>query len=58
MIPETAKQPLRMLVSAAWAYIALFTVLPRILTEAYRIRLHAIKEYGPVIHEFDVSTKV
>ena len=55
MIPDTAKQPLRVLLSGAWAYVALLILLPRILNEAYRIRLHAITEYGPVIHEFDVS---
>jgi hypothetical protein len=55
MLSESTKKSLRLLGSAAWAYAALLFILPRILSEAFRIRLHAITEYGPVIHEFDVS---
>ena len=55
MIPDGLKRPLRLLFSVAWAYFALVRILPVILGEAYHIRLHAINEYGPVIHEFDVS---
>ena len=31
----------------------LLNVLYRVLQEAYNIRLYAITEFGPVIHEFD-----
>ena len=55
MIPPGLQRPLRLLLSVAWAYFALVRILPVILGEAYQIRLHAINEYGPVIHEFDVS---
>lgn len=36
----------------AWFGIAAYAILSIIYT-AYDIRLAAIKEYGPVIHEFD-----
>jgi hypothetical protein len=34
-------------------YMILFSVAIRILIEAYRIRLIAIRDFGLVIHEFD-----
>lgn len=36
----------------AWLGIALYAIGSLIFT-SYEIRLAAIKEYGPVIHEFD-----
>jgi len=44
---------IRLLVSLAWAYLCFCKILPRIALEAYKIRLLAIEEYGPIIHEFD-----
>jgi asparagine N-glycosylation enzyme membrane subunit Stt3 len=35
------------------AFIGLLVVLYFACREAYDIRLYAIKEYGPIIHEFD-----
>ena len=36
-----------------YANAALFLLFLKILQSAYQIRLRAIDEYGPVIHEFD-----
>jgi hypothetical protein len=41
------------LILNAVAFVALFQILFRFCREAYEIRLHAINEYGRVIHEFD-----
>jgi asparagine N-glycosylation enzyme membrane subunit Stt3 len=37
----------------ALALVGLLNLLWRACWEAYQIRLHAIQEYGRVIHEFD-----
>ena len=37
----------------ATAAVLLLNVLYKVCLEAYEIRLYAIKEFGPVIHEFD-----
>eukprot|EP00554_Chaetoceros_debilis_P004761 CAMPEP_0194095368 /NCGR_PEP_ID=MMETSP0149-20130528/56790_1 /TAXON_ID=122233 /ORGANISM="Chaetoceros debilis, Strain MM31A-1" /LENGTH=962 /DNA_ID=CAMNT_0038781309 /DNA_START=608 /DNA_END=3496 /DNA_ORIENTATION=- len=49
----TMSSSIRLLVSLAWAYLCFCKILPRIALEAYKIRLLAIEEYGPIIHEFD-----
>ena len=41
------------LVVQALAVVLLLQVLYKACLEAYKIRLHAIEEYGRVIHEFD-----
>jgi len=47
-----ASSPLS-LVLHSLAIMALLQILYRMATEAYQIRLYAIREYGRVIHEFD-----
>ena len=38
----------------SWAWIGVCGyVIHRLIYFAYQIRMHAIDEYGPVIHEFD-----
>mmetsp|Transcript_17029 Transcript_17029/g.32223 ORF Transcript_17029/g.32223 Transcript_17029/m.32223 type:complete len:828 (+) Transcript_17029:233-2716(+) len=44
---------IKIAVSLVWVYCCFALIAPRILHEAYDIRLEAIKEYGPIIHEFD-----
>lgn len=46
--PNNSKSLFQMVWLGAIAYVVL-----QILNSAYRIRMHAIEEYGPVIHEFD-----
>ena len=45
---DTSKSLFQMAWMGAVAYVVIV-----ILNSAYRIRMHAIEEYGPVIHEFD-----
>jgi dolichyl-diphosphooligosaccharide---protein glycosyltransferase len=45
---ETSKGLLHMVWLGVIAYVVVV-----ILNSAYRIRMHAIEEFGPVIHEFD-----
>lgn len=47
------KNPTKALLCCLWIYLVFGKILTRILLEAYTIRIHAITEYGPIIHEFD-----
>ena len=40
-------------IASAVYVVGFLHVLYRACLEAYNIRLYAIKEYGPIIHEFD-----
>ncbi|CAB9527217.1 glycosyltransferase subunit STT3A [Seminavis robusta] len=52
-LPKSASEDTsRQLMQMVWIG-ALFYAISVILNAAYRIRMHAIEEYGPVIHEFD-----
>lgn len=46
-------RPVKIIIGAVWTYFCLFKILPYIVFTAYDTRLHAIREYGPIIHEFD-----
>ena len=41
-----------MVTTSVWLLVASY-VAYRVLWWAYKIRMQAIEEYGPVIHEFD-----
>ena len=49
---STRSKPVDMVV-AALTFLGASYVTYRVLWWAYKIRLQAIEEYGPVIHEFD-----
>ena len=49
---DADRSPARALFGWAWFGAAVYVVVHLVHT-AYRIRLKAIEEFGPVIHEFD-----
>ena len=51
--PTTASASAQSWMFAAVVSVLLLNVLYRVCWEAYDIRLYAIREFGPVIHEFD-----
>lgn len=48
----TASNQADMVTTSVWLVVASY-VAYRVLWWAYKIRMQAIEEYGPVIHEFD-----
>ena len=48
VIPKVAVTAVKITVSFLWLYACLAVIAPKILLEAYKIRLLSINEYGKV----------